>query len=73
MLLPDDVVLHVPANKTVKVLITPSNSTKTIAGPFDGTVQDYGPSRLPSLDSKPAMRFDAGTVATGSHQTQQAK
>jgi hypothetical protein len=71
MVLQDDVVLHVPANKTVKVLLTPSNATKTIAGPFDGTVNDYGPSRLPSLNGKPALQFDAGTVATGSHQLPQ--
>jgi hypothetical protein len=71
MVLQDDVVLHIPANKTVRVLLTPSNATKTIAGPFDGTVSDYGPSKLPSLSSKPALQFDAGTVATGSQHSPQ--
>jgi hypothetical protein len=61
----DDTVLHVPPNKTVRVLLTPSNSTKTIAGPFDGKAYDYGPSRMPNLGDKPTREFDAGTVATG--------
>jgi hypothetical protein len=64
--LQDDVVLHVPANKTVKLLLKPSNATKTIAGPFDGKVDEYGPSKLPNLNDKPPRQFDAGTVATGS-------
>jgi hypothetical protein len=66
--LEDDVVLHVPANRTVKLLLKPSNATKTIAGPFDGKVDEYGHARLPNLNDKPAQQFDAGTVATGSHQ-----
>ena len=40
--LQDDAIIDVPENKSVKVILKPSNVTKVIKGPYKGTAKDYG-------------------------------
>lgn len=57
--LKDDAVLDVPANKTIKVLLMPTNVSKVITGPYKGTAKDY----QPQLTSKPQVQFPVGATA----------
>jgi hypothetical protein len=59
--LQDDAILDVPENKSVKVILKPSNVTKVIKGPYKGTAGDYVPSA--GLAAKPQVEFDPGAMA----------
>jgi len=48
--LQDDAILDVPEKKSVK-------------GPYKGTANDYVPSAVPSIATKPQVEFDTGTTA----------
>ena len=61
--LQDDSILDVPENKSVKVILKPSNVTKVIKGPYKGTAGDYVPPALPNVAKKPEVEFDTGTMA----------
>ena len=58
--LQDDAILDVPEDKSVKVILKPSNVTKVIKGPYKGTAGDYVP---PAVAAKPQVEFDPGTMA----------
>lgn len=60
----DATILDVPANATIKVLITPSNKIKVIVGPYKGTAADYTAKKLPSANAKPAEVVEPGMLAT---------
>lgn len=55
---PDDTVLDIPAGKSVKVLILPSNVSKAITGPYKGTAKDF----QPTITAKPAVQFPEGAT-----------
>jgi hypothetical protein len=60
----DGTILDVPANAAIKVLITPSNVTKVIVGPYKGTAADYTGKMLPSAKAKPKEVVEPGMLAT---------
>jgi len=61
--LQDDTILDVPENKSLKVILKPSNVTKVIKGPYKGTAKDYAPSALSGVTAKPPVELDTGTTA----------
>jgi len=63
--LQDAAILDIPGNKSVKVILKPSNVTKVIKGPYKGTAKDYAPSALSGVAAKPAVEMDTGTTANG--------
>jgi len=63
--LQDAAILDVPENKSIKIILKPSNVTKVIKGPYKGTAKDYAPSALSGVTAKPAVEMDTGTTANG--------
>jgi hypothetical protein len=61
--LQDDAILDVPENKSIKVILKPSNVTKVIKGPYKGTAKDYAPSALSGVAAKPGVELETGTTA----------
>ena len=61
--LKDEAILDVPADKSVKVILKPSNVTKVIKGSYKGTAGDYVTPTLSGV-GKPQSEFDPGSMAT---------
>ncbi len=62
--LADDAILDIPENKSVKVIMRPSNVSKVLEGPYKGTVENYLSRELMDIISKEQVQSDPGGVAT---------